>query len=872
MEIFIKKLLNGVEVENKLSLFQDEQIILTKNWQNQQVIAGYGSYSNSFSVPVDSNNSEIFNYYNLVYGHYANSTQLFPSNVLNPNYTLKAKIVVNEFELVGNIQLVGFTMKEDQYFSFILTFFSYEKNLIWYLNKSEPNKINNIPLDGLAFQFNKENVIDTWSGDNKVIFVPLMATEREFNYRDVAGPNNINSIVSDTLTGISYIQRTTGITMDDLKVSYNLKTLHDKFFQNFDLTIEHSSGVTDFLNNLYLMPNPKTEDKSVSDLTYIFLKAFETNTIKIDNDVYNIFSLTTGSTTSTGKLLGNLDNTSWQNINDYTDISGNYYKAATAGLYNFKFTFNSTINLPQRTYSTVFLVDRATNAFLKSDIINLNSSKDLQVQLIQDQEVIVLIDYWFFYITPDYKMQISTNYFRNKDNVRCQLKIEKATQLNYDYIVSGPNFSDMLVSDFWLNFCKSFNIFFEYDENLKKVKTYFKGELPRNFYDFTQYLLLDKVYTFNNEPKYKLISYQFKEATDINNITYKKANILEFGRYKENFNYDLGIDKLEYTSIFSVFPKTVLNYTNENNSIISATNLTLHSEIDESYNPINTDFLLFYKKPISWASVNYNIQNSATGFTNEVQCSDYSPDGDSIYSLDYNVFPEAIENNKNQRFEVTLEFLVPSNILYNLKIYDILVIRNIYYEIQNVRIDIETGYSVFLLKTLDLTYGDIVNIPPDPWEKSATIPCDCAKPTITNVTLISGSTVQITVDYDIAIDCVNMIFEWSKDLTNWTSGSSVCVNVINIDITDVTGTTYFRVMSVCDVDCQYTSSVYAYQYIMPTTTTTSTTLSGITTTTTTLSPTTTTTTTVHICDLVYTIDSIDYVCDLDYTIDTIEEI
>ena len=48
MEIFV--VVGGVE--HKLSLFKDEKLEITKQWANQQILAGYGSFSKDFSIPL----------------------------------------------------------------------------------------------------------------------------------------------------------------------------------------------------------------------------------------------------------------------------------------------------------------------------------------------------------------------------------------------------------------------------------------------------------------------------------------------------------------------------------------------------------------------------------------------------------------------------------------------------------------------------------------------------------------------------------------------------------------------------------------------------------------------------------------------------
>ena len=130
MELYVKTLINGAYVEKKCSLFGDEEIEITKTWNEQQILTGYGSYSKTFSIPIDSNNSEIFKYYELYSTNLVLGTDITLATQLNPNYFIPARIVINDFELVGNLQIINFSTKNMEPYSYSITFYGNEKNLI----------------------------------------------------------------------------------------------------------------------------------------------------------------------------------------------------------------------------------------------------------------------------------------------------------------------------------------------------------------------------------------------------------------------------------------------------------------------------------------------------------------------------------------------------------------------------------------------------------------------------------------------------------------------------------------------------------------------------------------------------------------------
>lgn len=194
----------------------------------------------------------------------------------------------------------------------------------------------------------------------------------------------------------------------------------------------------------------------------------------------------------------------------------------------------------------------------------------------------------------------------------------------------------------------------------------------------------------------------FAEGKDINNIDYKKGNGtgIAFGEYKQVFDYEVGIDKLEFKSVFTVFPRTELNITDNENVIRSSTKIPLHTELNESNGSLNTDYLIFYKSGTTVNTSNYNLQNSAgPGFTPLNYAPDYGPNGPKGYTLDYNIL-KIIPDNITTKYETNLDLLLPPHILYKIKIYDRVVIQGVWYEIVSMTINIKTGYTKIKLKTL----------------------------------------------------------------------------------------------------------------------------------------------------------------------------
>jgi hypothetical protein len=296
MEIFI--IVDNIEYQ--LSVFQDENIEITKSWNEQQIISGYGSWSKTFQVPCDHNNDNIFKYYNII-GASKNGYKM------NPNFFYKARIIIEHTEIIGNIQIMGFKIKNGEYHSYELTFYGEEKNLINYLNKSVCPKISQAANIG-SFLINVDTIEATWAANNPDFFVPLMATKRPFVYRSLNEENyneNPNNIAA--LSDINGAILTSGVTLNDLGIAYNFSKMLDNLFISNGLTHLKSTNVTEFLDNLYLMNNSNYTSTLVGDITAIQTKAFSNNSILVNRLYQNVLNISERLDSGNGYLSENTD-------------------------------------------------------------------------------------------------------------------------------------------------------------------------------------------------------------------------------------------------------------------------------------------------------------------------------------------------------------------------------------------------------------------------------------------------------------------------------------------------------------------------------------------------------------------------------------
>ena len=727
MEIY----LNLNNKTHKLSLFDDEELTLTKKWDEQQVMQAYGSFSSTFNIPIDAINSEIFGYYNEI-------DSIFSDYVIDPNYYISSKIVIDSYEFLGNVQLIGFTEKNGLPYSFQISFYGDEHDLIKEMNK-DPNNPNKLVKLNDALQlpnliFNYDSVTLSWESgntftDNGVTwssndyFIPLMANQRPFvlNQFDLS-ENNIYP-VKIFENGVETFQHTSGITMTDLSASYNFKWILDKMFTYNNITHSPSTSIIEFLDEMFIMSTTNF-DQYVGNLLNMSIDYDE-------ND--NFFDLNGRRYNQLEKLLylpNNIDKTSL-----YPDAyNHDCYHVGEENNYQINFTYdisddasmglieNMPPNCRESFDSIIFYIFDDQN-----NLIAKGSSKN-------KHDTIVIEKYFYvgqiLYFTCQAKYKVydpnvpkgfndDSQYFYFKDRfwngeLSGRISVSSIAINNYDYVKNIQRWPDMLSSDFFLNFCKSFNIFFIYDDTNRIIKTYFKDEIPRNIYDLTDSMIQDKDYAFTHKQLYKKVNLKFKTSKDINNITYKTNNSkknIAFGEYISYEKYDIGIKDLTQESIFNVFPNTKLNVTDNRNNIRTATNMSLHSELNESLSPITSDFLLFYRNKMVVPTAPYNLQNDSIFFYKmDDKISKYSPyqnkyidtEGDG-YSLDYNNPKLNLYDNNTQRYEVSLDFLLELDIVSKLKVYDLILVNNIYYEIKNITTNIRNGYTTLKLVTINVT-------------------------------------------------------------------------------------------------------------------------------------------------------------------------
>lgn len=676
----------------KCSLFGDEEIEITKSWNDNQMIISYGSYSKTFSIPADKINNNILKNYYII----GNQT------TINPSYFISSYIEISGYQINGNISIQGVSYKKGILYSYNITFYGYEKNLLKELNTSEYKKLNDIPLGSdYTFQYNYPDIPNTWPHTGLTVFVPLISHENEYVYSSFSGFTN----------NIAYPYEINYIKVKDLRAYYHMKTLLKDIFSVYGITFNHSSEVEKLLYEMYIKPGPNPEYVEASGLTYIHSRTVDAyiNNETNEENVISIYNSDSYDPKPYGYLPGNTDFISYVDIMDWAYSQANdlnYYECQTGGIYNFEIVYNRSTFHPQYNIKRMRIYPRYYHTMdYITDINNTNNNGYSTTDYIGTISFRLLLD-------AGDKVQLSCDYnlTRGNQNKRYQfdtnevdfrIKINKVPDQIYNYFSIKPVFIDMLVSDFFINFCKSFNIFFIYDDENKIINTYFKDDFDISYYDLTKYNII-KDYSLNTKLKYKTIDYKFKEGKDIGNIEYRKRHPTNFGQYLLKNDYDIGQEKLEFTSIFNVHPDLNLNKIDSLGNIIGATNLIYYNELDEGGKEVSNDFTIIYKRPMYPTSDYYYFQFDYDDFTSFISAPGFGSYNLSGYTTDYNNLITKFNtyNDITNRFETQMDFILPFNIIYNLNVYDVIIVSGIYYEIKDFTFNIKTGYTKMKLTTI----------------------------------------------------------------------------------------------------------------------------------------------------------------------------
>ena len=472
-----------VYIENqKLELFNDEQIQITSSVQNVQDIAKvFTDFSQSFTIPASPINNQIFQHF---YQTDVNST-------LDYQLRRDAKI---EIDLVlfrtGKIQLEKANLKKGMAESYTITFYGDVRTLQDYFGDDKLAVLDFSPYtheySGAEVQ---ARITDTTDYD---VRYPLISNGRFWTYGDATSTD-----ISVTGTRMSYLE---------LSPALKIRRVFDAIETRYGIDFV-GAFITDqrFDKAFLYLKNKETFNFVTNTQRFDFATTTDAEHFDIANDVVNIEY-------------------------DPLDVSG--------GFRNLEIKVIAVSNIAVTYYVDVFENGTLTTTLTNSNLgsigsINYYNEVGLEKQIYFEVRAEDAIDITFevVYSAIIVLADQITTYYINTNAVTSSMSLVG----DLDISTNAP---DMMVSDFVKGILKEFNLTIApvnptKFELLPLEDWYAKGRII----DITPHTDIDSI-DFERVKLYKRIAFRYQPSESITNKTFLDTFGREYGDLEQTYDYD----------------------------------------------------------------------------------------------------------------------------------------------------------------------------------------------------------------------------------------------------------------------------------------------------------------------------------------------
>jgi len=658
-----------VYIENqKLELFDDEQIQITSSVQNVQDIAKvFTDFSQSFTVPASPINNQIFQHF----------YQTDVDSTLDYQLRRDAKI---EIDLVlfrtGKMQLEKANLKKGMAESYTITFYGDVRTLQDYFKDDKLAVLDFSPYtheySGAEIQ---ARITDTTDYD---VRYPLITSERVWTYGDATSTD-----ISVTGTRMNYYE-----LFPALKIRRVFDAIESQYGVDFQ-----GAFLTDarFDNAFLYLKNSETF-------------GFQTEPQRIDFTSYSGFD-------TTGFVARDCFNTVEDTlliVYDNEDLN------PTLGTHIINFVCSSVSN-PSATY----YIDVYNNGVLET---TLQAQGTGNIDSLTYSNDVGLNNIFYFVVRANAAINIKIDVYYNQYRTEWyddgfnpvyqyfNLLIFNATTSTLSLVADldiGNNIPDMTVSDFVKGVLKEFNLTIAplsptSFELMPLEDWYNKGRIL----DITPHTDIDSI-DIQRVPLYKKISFRYQKSESFTNGKFADDNGKEYGDLEQSYDYD-GTDYL----VESPFENLL-------HSKFTDTNLQVGYIINRNFGKYIPKPMLLYMAEQTACSFKFNNATTVDTLTN------YMPFGQDTYAngqyLSLNFGPEisslreiVINNHifatyysnyinnlyvrKNRL--VYVKCYLPLALLTSIRLNDRVIIRDKRYVINEMKSNLTTG-EVNLVLLLD---------------------------------------------------------------------------------------------------------------------------------------------------------------------------
>lgn len=640
----------------RLDLFKEDNIVIKSKVSDiEDITKIYTDTSNSFNVPASSNNNAIFK-------HYYNANVL---NGFDARKKVPAVIELNGLNYkVGKIKLNKVQMKSNKPSSYDIDFFG---NLVSLKDTLGDDKLSDLDLSSFDFEHNYTNVSSKLQAEGDIIF--SLFSNRRYLY-----DSSNATVVNTEQTNIYYngTDGNSGVKYNEPKGSIKNLKLIEAIETKYNLTFSR-----DFF------------DVSVFSKLYLLLSGREVNSFEEEIPIVN--------------------------TNDPTVVGNVMLAGSESGTYYIKYSMN-VIDASELIPYTVIV---------KSDGVVI-----YEQTLTGDN-----FDKLYFYNYITYEK--ITFHIKSDEPLRYDFSLERhlLSGGNYtantpprtmvsDYIISD-NVPDIKIIDYLKGLFKTYKLVAIPQKDgsiyVDSLSNYYRNGVVYNIDKYVDY----KSHPVSSGKMLNEINYNFEDSNTILNKQFKANNDVGYGDLElsiydnnsqlidgEKLDYDVPFEQVVYERLIDidgvdavniqyalladenikpVKPKAHLHY-NYNTSMDSPIKLLNELSVGAAISTMNL--------PIHTLDIDSPVYSTVFG----EEFNEYNGNliTETIFKLYHQTYIEGVFSEKRRVCEITAKNL-PSNIVLNLGLNDILEIKEQYYRIDSMDTNIITGEVKFkLLNAINL--------------------------------------------------------------------------------------------------------------------------------------------------------------------------
>lgn len=652
----------------KLDLFEDETIEVTSSVADiGDISKNTSDYSKSFTIPASANNNKIFKHY-------------YDFNIDDPfdaRVKVDGRIDIDGFLFrKGKFSLEKCIVKDGNPYSYSIFF---NGSLVSLKDRFKLDKLSDLDLSVYDHPYNSQEVKDRFSVINDLSYVLL--SKKRLYYNSAADNINTDSIANISFHGGA----NTGINWDLLKPAIKIIRIIQAIEVKYGITFSTDFIYDNVLNDLFLWVNKDSN---------IYGKA--TNTLQIDFD-----------------NIGGFTSTEINIIENYLrfDFNGFVFLRVTitpsAGYSNVGYSLKTIRNDGEPSVSALsfgttdfdFAVGSGTKySFEVESSSEFKFSSSIRRNLLQGNNVTNTFAY--------FAEQTINAIFQIKSNI-----------------------PDIKVIDFFKGLVSMFKLVViptsENDIYLDTFEAFYK---KGKIINITKYVDFSS-YEVSRGKLLSEINFKFKDPTTILNAQFKKNNDLAYGDEQVLLTEDGSVNgKLIDGSSLKIelpFEQMVYEKLTDTNGG-GDTNIVYGGVFSESLSPVNISSHLMYvsttipvsgkevgfingslqKESLSQFNIPLHKKLNLPSLTFGIEVDEYSGESSDVnlYSEYYRSYVNSIFDVKSRDFKY--EAILPLRVILNLKLNDVLEIRNNYFFVDNFTTNLVTGRtSLSLINAFNVNVG-----------------------------------------------------------------------------------------------------------------------------------------------------------------------